>query len=141
MLDQLNTAAASLGGNWRKLRTTEDGAIEGRVLSFEDREKSFEGAVVLNRKTGQPRREWVFTLEVDGEDEPIKIALNESGQRAVAAALREAGVKAKEGDTLKIGVKTDPPSDREQAEYQARWTPAAPALGVPAADADPGDPF
>lgn len=140
MLDQLHTAAASLGGNWRKLRTTDDGVIEGKVLAFEDREKSFEGAVVLNRKTGKPRREWVFTLEVAGEDEPVKIALNESGQRAVAAALREAGVKPAEGDTLKIAVKTNPPSDREQAEYQARWTPAAPALGVPSED-DAGDPF
>lgn len=139
MLDQLNTAAASLGCNWAKLRTREDGTIEGRVLAFEDREKSFEGSVVLNRKTGQPRREWVFTLDT-GEEEPVKLALNESGQRAVAAALREAGAKAKEGDTLKIDVKADPPSDREQAEYQARWTSAAAPLGVPA-DADPGDPF
>ena len=57
MLDQLNTAAASLGGQWRKLRTTDDGVIEGTVLAFEEREKTFEGAPVLNRKTGAPRKE------------------------------------------------------------------------------------
>ena len=140
MLDQLNTAAASLGGQWRKLRTTDDGVIEGTVLAFEEREKTFEGAPVLNRKTGAPRKEWVFTLAVAGEDDPVKVSLNESGQRAVAAALREAGAKAKEGDTLKIGVKVNAASDREQPEYQARWTPAAAPLDVPTG-ADDSDPF
>ena len=140
MLDQLNTAAASLGGQWRKLRTTDDGVIEGTVLAFEEREKTFEGAPVLNRKTGAPRKEWVFTLAVAGEDDPVKVSLNESGQRAVAAALREAGAKAKEGDTLKIGVKTNAASDREQPEYQARWTPGAAPLDVPTG-ADDSDPF
>ena len=140
MLDQLNTAAASLGGQWRKLRATDDGVIEGTVLAFEEREKTFEGAPVLNRKTGAPRKEWVFTLAVAGEDDPVKVSLNESGQRAVAAALREAGAKAKEGDTLKIGVKVNAASDREQPEYQARWTPAAAPLDVPTG-ADDSDPF
>ena len=138
MLDELVNAAAGIGGNWAKLRTTDDPPIEGKVLAFEDRPKTFEGAPVLNRKSGAPRREWVFTIDT-GDDEPVKVSLNESGQRAIAAALREANAKPNVGDTLKIGVKANPPSDREQAEYQARWTPASPALSIP--DGDDGDPF
>ena len=140
MLDNLDRAAASMGGNWAKLRSTDDPPIEGKVVAFEERDKTFEGAVVLNRKTQQPRREWVFTLDV-GEDQPVNLSLNESGQRAVAAALRDAGAKPAEGDTLKIAVKSNPPSDREQAEYQARWTPAPRGLDVPTASNDTDEPF
>jgi hypothetical protein len=140
MLDQLNTEAAGLGGNWVNLRTKAQGAIEGKVVSFEVRDRTWEGSVVFKKGTTTPRKEWVFVLDC-GDEEPVNLSLNESGQRAVAAALRDAGVKAKEGDTLKIAVKTDPPTEREQAEYQARWTPCANTLDVPAAEPDDGDPF
>lgn len=143
MLDELATAAASLGGSWAKLRTTDDPPVEGRVLSFENRPKTFEGAPVLNRKTGAPRVEWVFTLDC-GDEDPVKVSLNESAQRAVSAALRAANcTNPKAGDTLKIGVKSNPANDREQAEYQARWTVGAASLDMPTTnDADDtGDPF
>jgi len=144
MLDELANAAASLGGSWAKLRTTDDPSVEGKVLGFENRPKTFEGAPVLNRKTGAPRMEWVFTLDCGGED-PVKVSLNESAQRAVSAALRAANCTApKAGDTLKIGVKSNPANDREQAEYQARWSVGAASLDVPVSDPDgddSGDPF
>lgn len=132
-LDELDQAAASMGGNWAKLRTTDDPPVEGRVLAFEQRAKQFEGTPVLNRKTGAPRYEWVFTLDT-GDEEPTKVSLNESAQRAVAAALKQAGAKPTVGDTLKIGVRANPASDREQAEYQARWTKNAAPLNVPTSD-------
>lgn len=138
-LDDLNQAAASMGGEWAKLRTTDDPPIEGKVVAFEVRDKTFEGAVVTNRKTGQPRQEWVFTLDT-GNGEHTKVSLNESAQRAVSAALKEAGATAKVGDTLKIGVAENPPSDREQATYRARWTSAPASLGVPAGGAN-DEPF
>lgn len=143
MLDQLNTEAASVGGNFVKLRTKADGIIEGEVLAFEVRDRTYEGAVVFKKGTTTPRKEWVLTLRVAGGDDPVKLSLNESGQRAVANALREAGVKAKEGDTLKIAVKTDPAKDTDQAEYKASWTPGTAALDIPAAAPadDSGDPF
>ena len=142
MLDELVTAASSIGGNWAKLRTTDDPPVEGTVIAFESRAKTFEGAPVLNRKTGAPRMEWVFTLDCGGE-EPTKVSLNESGQRAVSAALRAANCTSpKAGDTLKVGVKANPANDREQAEYQAKWTVGAATLDVPTTPAaDPGDPF
>lgn len=141
MLDELVTAASSIGGNWAKIRTTDDPPVEGKVISFENRPKTFEGAPVLNRKTGAPRMEWVFTLDC-GEEEPTKVSLNESAQRAVSQALRAANVSApKAGDTLKIGVKSNPANDREQAEYQAKWTVGAAVLDVPVAADNGPDPF
>lgn len=131
MLDELDQAAATLGGNWAKLRTTADPAVEGRVLAFEKRPMTFEGEPVLNRKTKEPRIEWVFTLQVAGEPEPVKLSLKESAQRAVADALRAAGAKPEVGDTLKIGVKSDPVDDRSQATYQAKWTKNAAPLDIP----------
>ena len=56
-MEDLAQAAASMGGNWVNLRHKEDGPIEGRILDFTKRDKTFEGAPVLNRKTGQPRVE------------------------------------------------------------------------------------
>ena len=128
MLDELNQAAESLGGKWLKLNRKEHGAIVGDLVDFEIRPKTFENAPVLSRKTGEQRTEWVLTLRVaareDEDDDGIrKLSLNESAQRALAAAIKESKSKAQVGGTVKIAVKTDPASDREQAEYQARYTP------------------
>lgn len=138
MLDQLNDEIASFGGEWVKLNRKEHGALEGEIVDVEVREKSFEGQVVLSRKTGQPRKEWVVTLRVpeterDGADDDgiRKVSLNESGQRAFAAAVKAAKAKVEAGGTLKIGVKADPATDREQAEYQARYTPPAKTIDLP----------
>lgn len=136
MLDQLNQAAESLGGKWLKLNRKEHGVIEGTLVDFEIRPKTFEGAPVLSRKTGDQRNEWVLTLRVDDRDDADddglrKLSLNESAQRALAAAIKESKAKAQVGGIVKLAVKTDPASDREQAEYQARYTPP-PAV----ADAD-----
>lgn len=143
MLDQLNDAAASIGGTWVRLRSTDDPPVEGEVIDFEVRPKTFEGAPVLSRKTGQQRSEWVFTLRVPGQEEAVKLSLNEAGQRAVAKALKDANAKAKAGDTLKIRVKENAPDSTSQATYQARWTVGAASLDVPvpAAGDDDSDPF
>lgn len=140
MLDQLNQAAAGIGGKWVKLHTKADGTVEGVVVNFEIRDRTDpDGNVVYKKGTTTPRKEWLFILDT-GEEEPVKLPLNESGQRAVAAALKEAGVQAKAGDTLKIAVKEDPADSFSQATYQARWTPGAAPLDVPTG-ADDSDPF
>lgn len=135
-LDALNTAAQSMGGRWLKLRTTDDPAVDGVLLDFEQRQKTFEGEVVRSRKSGDPRIEWVFTFQTnardDDDDDGIrKWSANESAQRAVAAAIKEAKVKAETGGRLKVKVKADPENDRSQAEYVARYEPP-----VKTADAD-----
>lgn len=138
-MSDINAAADALVGEWVKLNRKEHGAIEGRVISFEQRPMTFEGAAVLNRKTGAPRTEWVFAvLQDDGET--VKFSLKEAGQRAVAEAIKDAGQPAKNGDRIKIAVKDDPEDDRSQATYQARWTPDTTPLDVPAED-DESEPF
>jgi hypothetical protein len=138
VLDELNAAAESITGEWVKLTRKEHGAVEGVVLTFETRPMAFEGAPVLSRKTGQQRTEWVFAVRTD-DGETVKFSLRESGQRAVANAIKEAGGGAKAGDRIKIAVKTDPAKDTEQPEYQARWTPGkAEALGVPTSGGNSG---
>lgn len=135
-LDELAEAAASLGGKWVKLQKKADGAIEGTVLAFEKRNRTDpEGNVVFRRGTQTPRIEWLFTLKVDPElregpdDDGIrKLAANESMQRAIAQAIKDAGGTPNLGDRLKVGVREDPKDTYSQAEYQARWTKAAPAI-------------
>lgn len=142
MIDELNDEAARIGGEWVKLRSTEDPPIEGKVLDFESRPKTYEGAPVLSRKSGAQRTEWVFTLDV-GNEEPVKLSLNESGQRAVAAALRDAKAKATRGDVLKLAIAENAPDDRSQHVYRAKWTVSKDTLPVPAASSDEleADPF
>ena len=137
-LDELAEAAASLGGSWVKLQKKADGAIEGKVVAFEKRNRTDpEGNVVYKRGTQTPRIEWRFTLEVDPElregpdDDGIrKLAANESMQWAIAAAIKEAGGTPNIGDRLKVGVREDPKDSFSQATYQARWTKAAPAIDL-----------
>jgi hypothetical protein len=137
-MTDINTAAEALTGEWVKLNRKEHGTIEGRVVSFEQRPMTFEGAPVLNRKTGAPRTEWVLAVQTDGGD-TIKFSLKEAGQRAISEAIRASGALAKNGDRLKIAVTADPATDREQATYQARWTPDASPLAIPTDDSE--DPF
>lgn len=134
MSDDINAAAAAYAGNWVKMQSKADGAIEGIVLSFTVRDMTFEGDRLKSRKTGEQRKEWVFVVQPDGGGEAVKFSLKEAGQRAVAAAIKDSGKSAKVGDRLKIGVKKDKESDREQPEYQARWTSVDEPLSMP----DPG---
>jgi hypothetical protein len=138
-LNELNDAARSSGGTWVKLSDKGD-KIRGRMVpdGFENRPKTFEGEPVLSRKTGKQRYEYVFTLETEDTDGPEddgirKVALNESGQRAVQRALREAGVEAEVGGLWEIAVVADKPTATSQAEYAARYTPPTQKVDIPAA--------
>lgn len=138
MLDQLNEATERAGGQWVKLNRREHGIIEGELLDFEVRPKTFEGKPVLNSKTGQQREEWVLTFRVDertdSDDDGLRnMSLNESAQRALTTAIKESKVKAEVGGRIKATVTEDPATDREQATYKFRYTPPAPKL---TADAD-----
>jgi hypothetical protein len=139
-MSDINTAAETLTGDWVKLTRKEHGAIEGRVIAFETRPMTFEGDPVLNRKTGQQRTEWVLAVLTDN-DETLKFSLKEAGQRAIAEAIKQTGQPAKNGDRIKIAVKDDPPTEREQPTYQVRWTPDTAPLDMPTAAAGEEEPF
>lgn len=142
-LDALNSAAQSLGGSWVKLNDkNEHPPVEGEIVDFEIRDRTdMNGDIVYKKGTTTARKEWVITLRVDDSliDDPNddglrKLSLNESGQRAVAAAIKEAGVAAETGGVLKIGVAENAPDKFSQATYRARYTPPAKPLAIPADD-------
>lgn len=144
-LSELNDAAARSGGTWVNLKLKGD-KIRGRMVDFENRPKTFEGEPVLSRKTGKQRYEFVFTLETDDTDGPDddgirKVSLNESAQRAVLKALKDAGAEAVIGGYWEIAVAADPKDSTSQAEFAARYTPPAKTvdMSVPAAADDPAD--
>lgn len=143
-LSELNDAAARSGGTWVSLKQKGD-KIRGRMVDFENRPKTFEGEPVLSRKTGKQRYEFVFTLETDDTDGPEddgirKVSLNESAQRAVLKALKDAGQEAAIGGLWEIAVSADPETSTSQAEFAARYTPPAKTvdMAAPVAD-DPAD--
>jgi len=129
MLDDLNRDVASSGGTWVKLNRVEHGTLTGIVVDVETRDKTFEGAVVLSRKTGKPRQERVFTLITELRDPDIdddkglrKFSANEGAYFAVLDALKTAKATAEIGDTLAIKVTKDPETSTSQADYAAKWT-------------------
>ena len=129
-VEDINQQIASIGGKWVNLRRKTDGALEGIILDVQQREKTFEGQVIVSRKTGQPRIEWVFTLQTDTHDDNDngirKFGAVESAQRAIAEAVKETPLKKlEEGGKLKIAVVQDPATDRDQAGYRARYEPPA----------------
>lgn len=138
-LDALNEAVAARGGRYLKLRSTDDPAVDGEILAFEERDRTDpDGNVVTSRKSGQARREWLFTISTDlredGEDDGVrKFAANESAQRAIADAIKKSGQKAAIGGRLQVAVSQNPEDSYSQATYAAKYTPAAPA-GVSADD-------
>lgn len=131
MLSDLHNELQSARGRWVKLANKGD-SIEGVVVGFEIRGLTWEGKPVISSKTGQQRREWVFTLRTDlrddDDDDGIrKVPLKEAGQRAVRDAIADAKVtNPKAGDRLKIAVTKDKESYNSQPTFRARWTVGEP---------------
>ena len=156
MLNELNQDLASSGGTWVKLNRKAHGTLKGIVVDVETRDRTYEGEVVLSRKTGKPRKSRVFTLITELRDADIdddrgvrKFDANEGAYFAILDALKEAKATAEIGDTLAIKVTEDPPQDNRQAEYKAQWTKGPgvpdwyqqpqPLISTPVAEM--GDPF
>lgn len=154
MFDDLNKAAATSGGRFIKVNRKEHGVLKGIVLDIERRDRTYEGQVVLNRKTGKPRDSYVITLltelrdpEIDDDDGVRMFDANESAWRAISTAVREAKATAEVGDTLTLKVENDPPSSNSQADYRAKWEkgPGVPkefaGVGAATSYADDEEPF
>lgn len=127
MLDNLNRDVSG-GGTFVKVNRMEHGTLTGIVVDMEEREKTYEGQVVLSRKTGKPRTSRVFTLITELRDPDIdddrgvrKFDANEGAYFAILDAIKAAKVSAEVGDTLAIKVTADPPVATQQAEYRAQW--------------------
>jgi hypothetical protein len=134
------------GGRWVKLQTVADGWVSGELIHAESRPMTFEGQPVMKRNApGEARREWVITFKVKEREDPSddgirKIALKERAQSAVSRAVQKAGATGLEpGAKLAIRVARDKQTDREQAEFEAKYEPPARTFPVDTA-ADPGNP-
>lgn len=123
--DDVNNEIATGNGDWVKLTKREQGTLEGKVVNVQVRNKQFQGKDVISSNTGQPRKEWQFTLDVNGEIK--KFAAVESAQFAIRGALN--GQKIEPNGVLKIAVTEDSVQGQKSAEYKAAYTPpvAAPA--------------
>lgn len=114
--------AANRGGRWTKLKEAGDKVI-GTLLDLDVRDKrDLEGAVVLGKKSGKPRKEYVLTFEVDDRDGPDddgvrKLSLNESGQTAFVAAYKAAGGGDIAGARFAVQVTAEAPDKFSQASY------------------------
>lgn len=129
MIEELNQDVTATGSAWIKLNRKEHGTLTGIVVDVDTRDKTFEGQVVVSRKTGKPRKSRVFTLITDLRDDSIeddaglrKFDANEGAYFAIIDAIKEAKTTAEIGDTLAIKVTDDPPTTTSQAEYKAKWT-------------------
>ena len=131
MLDEINEEIEKSGGTWLKLN--ERGQhVRGAMVSAEVREKTYEGKTVLSSKTGKPRKEWVLTLEVDGE---LKNAVaNEGGQIAIRKAAQALGRKLQPGDIIDITVSESSVPGKKGAEWDVKIEPGT---GSPVEDDKP----
>jgi predicted thioesterase len=121
-VSDINTAAEEFTGEWQQLTKTDHPTIEGRVTYFEKRPATYDGQPSLSRKTGVQRTEWVLGVQTDSGDN-IKFSLMESGQRAIATAIKTNGKTANvPGDRIKIAVTEDSVQGKSQAEYKVKWT-------------------
>ena len=154
MLDDLNRDVASSGGGWFKLNLIEHGTLKGIVVDVETREKTFEGSVVLSRKTGKPARS-VCSRSSPTSATPRSTTTRGSASSAPTRAPTspsstpsEAKATAEIGDTLAIKV-VRTQTTTSQADYKAQWTKGPgvpdwyqqpqPLVSTPVAEQ--GDPF
>lgn len=146
MLDQINDAIDTAGGEWLKCYKKEHGVIEGEILDIEVRDRrDNKGETVYKRGTDKPRKVWTITLRVDADkrdgdtdDGNRKIDLNESGQRAFAAAVKAAKAKVEVGGRLQFRVKEEAADSYSQAQYAAKYTPPAKTIDLPDTDTGGG---
>jgi hypothetical protein len=116
--DAINEEIRNGSGGYLKLNTAGQ-IVTGVVLDVVVREKVFKGNKVLNSKTGEVRKEWVFTLDIEGE--PKKWAAGEVAQYAIRQALN--GVKIEKGGKLRIEVTKSSVQGESQAELNVEYIP------------------
>lgn len=127
--DAINESIRTGGGSFVQLNKVENPPLEGFILNVEEKDKMYEGRVVPN-KNGDPRKEWLFTLDVGGETK--KWAAGESAQIAIKNLMaKQAGpdgrpMKIEKGGKLRVEVTKDSVSkgpNKAQAEVLVSYIP------------------
>jgi hypothetical protein len=134
--DQFYADAESRGGSWVKVKEAGDRAV-GTIVDIDIRDRrDMEGNVVIGKKSGKPRKEYVVTYEVDDRDGPDddgirKLSLNESGQSAFVAAYKAAGGGDISGARFALQVTAGAPDKFSQASYACSIKKGAKPVTVP----------
>lgn len=137
--EDINNEIRTKGASWVNLKNKGD-KVAGKIVDVESRNQSFKGKTITVTKEGptfgQPRKEWVFTLETT-EGGTVKVALKESGQWAVTGAL--AGRKLEKGGHLQIEMMEEGVRSEKQPEFKAVYsnpTFESPFEGTTVAESD-----
>ncbi len=118
--DDVNNDIATGGGGYAKLQK-KGTVVEGILVDVTTRTMVFEGSIVLSKKTQQPRKEWVFTL--DTPEGPVKVSAREGVQIATRQALEKAGVsKLEKGAKIRFEVTKDSVRGVASAEVDVTYT-------------------
>jgi hypothetical protein len=125
--DDLNEELSRQGGSYIKMNKTDCAPLDGRVVDVEVRVKQYEGTV-LEDKNGNPRKEWVFTVDSDNDEQgTVKIALGESGQITVKDFMKKLGEKEgrkviiQRGGRVHFHVVKDSVQGKKQAEIAFKY--------------------
>jgi len=135
-LDDIINESLNSGGKWAKLATKGD-KIAGELVSIDKRQRRTpEGDIVVGKKSGEPRTEWVITVRVpadqheDADDDGLrKYGANEGAQRAVKEAIKRAGIKSADelvGCQFALAVAKEAEGKFEQHDYVAQVKPGTP---------------
>lgn len=120
-IDDVNNDIATGGGGYAKLQT-KGTVVEGILLDVTTRQMVYKGDIVKSKNTGQPRKEWVFTLETP--DGNVKVSAREGVQIATRDALERAGVaKLEVGAKIRFEVTKDSVRGVSSAEVAVEYIP------------------
>lgn len=119
--DDVNQDIATGGGGYAKLQK-KGTVVEGILVDVKTRPMVFDGAVVLGKKSKQPRKEWVFTVETS--DGITQVSAREGVQIATRNALERAGVpKLEKGAKIRFEVIADSVRGEKSAEVVVEYIP------------------
>lgn len=127
-MDDFNQRLESTGGTWIKMND-EGNEARGELVSLEYRDlRNMQGELVKSKK-GNQRVELIVTIRIDedertdADDDGIrKFSLKESGQYALAAAIKQSGKKAEQGG--RVGMRCLGRKDSmSQPDYEAGYKP------------------
>lgn len=152
----IDDARPNTGGTWVDLKETGD-TVKGEFLDESERQKTFEGAVVMKRGTQTPRVEHIVRLAVDpanADDDGIRlVTCDEAAWNEILKARDELRSTEPQwgpshaGSILALKVTgKEPAGSGFQRSYAAKWwkgtgtssvdTTPAPQAAPPAADWD-----
>lgn len=119
--DEVNADIRTGGGGYVTLQRVGD-ETAGVLVDVVTRQMRYKGELVKSKKTGEVRKEWVFTLETDKG--VVKVTARENIQIATKEAMAKAKVsKLEKGAYMSFKVTEDSVRGEKSAEVDVNYTP------------------